>query len=652
MYADVLINHNYSRKQRSFTYAIPEELDVQVGHGVVLNFNNKKTVGLVLKTHKKKPDFKTKDIETLVDEIPLLSPWQIELAQWICEYYFCSIFDAIRLMLPKHIWRVPKKARKSKEAPASEETREHLQKLKPNQAKIVQEILSKKHPASLIHGITGAGKTEIYKHLIHETVGKGKQAILLVPEIALTPQLVKEYEESCTEWVVIHSRVSDGKRAEAWKKIREGKVQLVIGSRSALFSPFKDLGLIIMDEEHEWCYKQDQSPRYHARDVALQMVKDLDAQLVLGSATPSIESMWKAEQGEYALFQIHERISGTALPNVEIADMREELKGHNFSIFSNKLEDAIQKTLDAKEQVLLFLNRRGAASSTVCRDCGQAVECPNCDVKMTYHSHSRANYKLICHHCGTLAHMPDSCTHCGSARIRHFGIGTQKVEQELEKLFPTARIFRADRDSMSAKGSYRKLHDQLEKHEIDILVGTQMIAKGLDIPKVSLVGVMLADLSLHIPDFRSSERNFQLLTQVAGRAGRRETQGEVVIQTYNPEHPAIQFSQTHDFHGFYEQEISTREAEHAPPFGKIVKLIHVSSNKKDIQIKAQQLKEKLDSIAENHEIFSAPALIPRINNKYYWHILIQGPNPRKLIQELNETDLEEWRIDVDPVVVV
>ncbi len=651
MYADILINHAYSRKQSSFTYEIPNNLNIEPGSGVIIPFQRSKKAGLVLRTHTNRPEFQTKAIENLLEPNILLQDWQLKLAQWISEYYFCSTFDVFRSMLPKHIWRTPKRTiTRKKKAKSTKSSTQH--KLTPKQSEIVNSIISEKIPISLIHGITGSGKTEIYKHLIKEKIDKNQQALLLVPEISLTPQLVKYFEGSFPHIAVIHSRISEGKRAEHWKNIHSGKTQLIIGSRSAIFSPFKNLGIIIMDEEHEWSYKQDQSPRYHARDVALKITELTGSQLVFGSATPSIETMHHASTNKYKLFTLPERISGTSLPKVYVADMREELKAKNFTIFSDLLEQKIRSALSKKEQVILFLNRRGSASATICRDCGNAATCPDCDVKLTFHARKLSHQTLICHHCGLICKTPSFCLHCQSPRIRHIGVGTERVETDLQKLFPTAKIYRADRDTMTKKDSYKELHKLLHSREIDILIGTQMIGKGFDIPNVSLVGVILADLGLHIPDFRAAERSFCLLTQVAGRAGRREKRGEVVIQTYSPNHPSIVMTENHDSIRFFEQEIDSRQGSTLPPFGKIVKLAFVHEKQITCDAAASRLKELLTANPENHEIHAAPALIPRMNRKYHWHVLIQGPNPRALIQNLlqnNPNSLDGWRIDVDPV---
>ncbi len=648
MFAEILVHHPYARKQECFTYEIPEGIAVQRGSGVEVPFQKGKKPGLILRIHNEKPSFTTRAITGLLRDEQLLFDWQLHLADWISEYYFCSLFDALRLMLPKNVFRISKKHRASTEKQRPSKP-ENVHKLTEAQAHIVASILAD-HKGSLIHGITGSGKTEIYKSLIKNFVQKGQQCLLLVPEISLTPQFVRYFEASFPKLAVIHSRISDGKRAEIWRKIKEGQVPLVIGSRSALFSPFKNLGLIVMDEEHEWSYKQDQSPRYHARDAALKIAELTGAQIVFGSATPSIETMYAAQTGALNLYSLPERISGTLLPEVKIVDMREELRARNYSIFSDLLEQKIRSVLERKEQAILFLNRRGSASSTLCRDCGFVMKCEHCEVPLTYHARKLKNQSLLCHHCGRIAALPTLCPECKGERIKHLGVGTERVETELKKLFPLASIARADRDTMTQKDSFEKLHEKLQNGEIDILIGTQMIGKGFDIPNVSLVGVILADLGLHIPDFRTPERIFQLLTQVAGRAGRRKKQGEVIIQTYNPNHPSIFHSQTHNYLGFYEQEISSRKSVNLPPYERLVKLMFVHEKASICEEKAQELKSKL--ILENYQVFAAPALIPRVQGKYQWNVLIQGADPRSMIKKLSAQELEGWRIDVDPLVTI
>ena len=371
-FADILISHAYSRKQESFTYAVPGNLDLHKGDGVVVSFQTGEKAGLVMNLHNTEPSFKTKPILRKLSEEPLLHEWQMEIADWIAEYYFCSKYDSIRLFLPTGIFKIIKRQLKEKNKKVAQEVGPP-RILSPDQAEILRKIAADHPPVSLIYGVTGAGKTEIYTQLIKNCIQNGGQALILAPEIALTPQLLRTFETEFPRIAVIHSRVGEAEKARLWRAIQKGEIDVILGSRSALFCPFKNLKLLVMDEEHEWSYKQDQSPRYHARDVALKIAELTGAQVVFGSATPSVETMWHAKKGDYAFFEMKERISGTPLPRVEIADMRDELKGGNFSLFSEKLEQKIRSTLDANEQVILFLNRRGSASSTVCRDCGYTV---------------------------------------------------------------------------------------------------------------------------------------------------------------------------------------------------------------------------------------------------------------------------------------
>lgn len=648
-YAEILIEHAYSRKQASFTYAVPDELELKVGEAVVVPFQAGEKPGLVLSFHSEKPDFKTKSIVGKLSNEAFLEEWQMKIADWISEYYFCSKYDSIRLFLPKGIFKISKRKPRDLNKKSIQKTPED-RALTPAQKKIVEDIINKKRKVSLIQGVTGAGKTEIYIHLIKNCIQEGKQALVLAPEIALTPQLLKQFEAHFPRIALIHSKVTPATRAELWRKIRRGEIDLVLGSRSAVFSPFQNLGLIVMDEEHEWSYKQDQSPRYHARSVALKITELTDAQLVLGSATPSVESRWHADSGAYQLYTLEERISGTALPRVEVVDMRVELQKKNFSLFSESIEQKISSTLKAKEQIILFLNRRGSASSTVCRDCGFTSKCNDCELPLTFHARNFLRPTLVCHHCGQFSELPTLCPQCKSTRIRQLGLGTERVETELQKLFPLARIARADKDTMNKRDSYDELHDNLNNEKIDILIGTQMIGKGFDIAKVSLVGILMADLGLHIPDFRTTERMFELLTQVAGRAGRRDKQGQVILQTYNPDHPAITYSKTHDYNGFYEQEISARKALQFPPFTKLIKVMIFARSAKEAQTRAEALKQ--DLAHPNLEIFSAPALFPKSRDQYQWNLLLQGAAPELALQKCPAEKLANCRIDVDPLLSV
>jgi len=432
----------------------------------------------------------------------------------------------------------------------------------------------------LLHGVTGSGKTEVYLQAIQHCLEYGREAIVLVPEISLTPQMVERFKGRFGDAVaVLHSRLSSGERYDEWRKIREQRACVAIGARSAIFAPFKQLGLIIIDEEHESSYKQEESPKYHARDVAIRRARQHGAVVVLGSATPSLESYTAAiaasrkgdsseQTGSHAaLLPMPQRVGNRPLPPVLIVDMREELKDGNRSMFSKSLHEALALRLERKEQSVLLLNRRGYSTFVMCRSCGHTAECPHCDISLTYHQKSRT---LRCHYCGYTEREPKSCPSCESEHIRFFGTGTQRVEEELSKLFPGIRVIRMDVDTTTEKGSHEKWLTMFGDRQADVLLGTQMVAKGLDFPYVTLVGVIAADTSLHLPDFRAAEKTFQLLTQVAGRAGRHELPGEVVIQTYNPDHYAIQTAQHHDYESFVSEELRHRRLMSYPPFCRLI----------------------------------------------------------------------------------
>ncbi|EFM12951.1 primosomal protein N' [Paenibacillus curdlanolyticus YK9] len=444
---------------------------------------------------------------------------------------------------------------------------------------IVASIDAREPKPYLLHGVTGSGKTEVYLQAIQRCLDQGLQAIVLVPEISLTPQMVERFKGRFGDAVaVLHSRLSTGERYDEWRKIRERRAQVAVGARSAIFAPFESIGLMIIDEEHESSYKQEESPKYHARDVAIMRAKQHGATVVLGSATPSLESFAAATAvrpsgnngaggGAPLLLAMPDRVAGRPMPPVTVVDMREELQGGNRSMFSRTLYAGLADRLERGEQSVLLLNRRGYSTFVMCRSCGYTAACPHCDISLTYHQKTRV---LRCHYCGHSENAPSACPSCESEHIRFFGTGTQKVEEELAKLFPGIRVIRMDVDTTTEKGSHEKLLKQFGERKADVLLGTQMVAKGLDFPYVTLVGVVAADTSLHLPDFRSAERTFQLLTQVAGRAGRHELPGEVVVQSYAPEHYAIQTAQHHDYDAFVREELAHRRAMGYPPYCRLI----------------------------------------------------------------------------------
>lgn len=501
----------------------------------------------------------------------------------------------------------------------------------------------------LLHGVTGSGKTEVYMELIEHIVARGKQAIVLIPEIALTYQtLMRFYQRFGDRVSVMNSKLSQGERSDQYDRAAKGDIDIMIGPRSALFTPFSHLGLIIIDEEHEASYKSETMPKYHARDVAAEICRMKGASLLLGSATPSLEAYYKAKSGEIGLFKLNNRLVGGELPSVYITDLREELKQGNRSIFSRKLHELLQDRLDKGQQSMLFINRRGYAGFVSCRACGHVMKCPHCDVSLSEHN----NGKLVCHYCGYEIPRVTKCPSCGSKYILGFRAGTQQIEELLHKEFPTARVLRMDADTTRNKDSYEQILSQFANEEADILVGTQMIVKGHDFPKVTLVGILAADMSLHAADYRAAERTFQLLTQAAGRAGRGKLAGEVVIQTYQPENYAIIHAANQDYEGFYEEEISYRELMLYPPAANMIGVLVMSGDELTGIEHAKELADKLKSLYSQYRpaiIGPAAAAIGKIQDVYRYVFYIKHKDYNILVQmkDTMENIIEEkgWNKD-------
>jgi len=528
--------------------------------------------------------------------------------------------------------------------------KKELPTLSKIQKKIFKDIIKSKNSYHLIRGVTGSGKTEVYIHIVNSLLKKGKSVIILIPEINLTPQSISRFLQYFPDQIAVwHSHLSEGERFDEWRRIKSGKAKVVIGSRSALFTPVYDLGAILIDEEHDRSYKQDSSPRYHARKVASFMASGSKVKLVLGSATPSIETYYYAKKDVIELHEIEERFFDVSLPDVKIVDLTVESR-HMPSPIGHKLYLAISQTLEAGEQVILLLNKRGAYSSFQCFDCGKALECSKCDIPFTVHKNSYNNqFNLMCHYCGSVESVPSKCPGCGGALMRGVGYGTQSIEEELKKSFQDANIVRVDTDSVSKKGSHKKIYDKFLSKEIDILIGTQMIAKGLDIPNVSLVGVILADIGLHMPDFRAQEKIFQLMTQVAGRAGRRK-KGSVIIQTYSSDNTAIVHAKKHDYIGFYEKEIIGREAFKYPPYSYLLKLEYADISLERCKDKSLELVDILRQEFDGQQINilgPSPALFPKIYNKYHYQILIKA-SVQSIWVNIIKIVPAGWRIDIDP----
>lgn len=714
----VLVASTAFSLDKYFDYLIPDQLvaSATIGARVVVPFQNRLVSAYLWEITHESNFENLKEIKEIIDQPSLIADYQIQLINWIADYYYCNRSEVARLCLPPGTKRKessnrnkvgpkiikvcqwtteqtiqPESSKENKiyqiltknecgltrtelaaaaevspsvitrlikngkiylsekiceRQPAGFEEIKSFKKVHLNQEQqeIYRQINEDKHQSFfLLHGVTGSGKTEIYFELAEDTLNRHKQVLYLVPEIALTPQTLQRARNRFGDRVaLLHSNMSDGERYDQWHRIKRGEAQFILGARSALFAPFQNLGLIIMDEEHENTYKQEESPRYHGRQVAEKLSELTGARVVFGSATPAIESFFAAQNGKYRYFKLSKRYNQNPLPSISIIDMREELKKGNRNILSETLHQSIQESLDRREQVILLLNRRGHSTFILCRDCGKSLHCPSCDVSLTYHSNQTL---LRCHYCDYQQKVPNLCPHCQSSRIRYFGHGTQKLEAEIEEYFGSAKIMRMDLDTTSKKGAHHQIYQSLISGDVDILLGTQMIAKGLDLPRVTLVGVISADSTLNVPDFRAAERCFQLLTQVAGRAGRGERVGKVIFQTYNPAHYALALSQNHDYESFYQTEIENRMIMTYPPFSELVKIGFSGPNQAKIveaasemgrilqeELKeiSQGLNEKDDSNLPVEILGPAPALIEKIQNRFRWQIILKSSDSASL----------------------
>ena len=503
---------------------------------------------------------------------------------------------------------------------------------------ILQSVQEQQSQTYLLEGITGSGKTEVYLQVIAEVLNQGKTAIMLVPEISLTPQMVQRFKSRFGEHVaVMHSGLSQGEKYDEWRKIERGEAEVVVGARSAIFAPIENIGVIIIDEEHEASYKQEETPRYHARDLAIWRSEYHHCPVVLGSATPSLESRARAQKNVYQRLRLTQRANQAAtLPTIDVVDMRQEVENGNVSSFSMSLQEKLQERLEKNEQSVLLLNRRGYSSFVMCRDCGYVLPCPNCDISLTLHMDSKT---MKCHYCGHVERIPYRCPNCGQDKIRYYGTGTQKVEEELQTLLPDSRILRMDVDTTRRKGAHEKILRTFGEGQADILLGTQMIAKGLDFPNVTLVGVLNADTALNLPDFRSSERTFQLLTQVSGRAGRAEKPGEVIIQSFNPEHYAIQLAKAQDYEDFYTKEMYIRHRGDYPPYYFTVQITASHPEENEAAKQMFQIATKLKQGLSPQAILLGPTpnAIMRVNNRYFYQVIIkykQEPMLQPLLKEI------------------
>ena len=811
-YVEAAVNAPFPTRQ-SFTYRVPEGLDVRPGHLLYVPFGQRVAQGVALEVTDAPSYPEARDILGLASPDPLLLPHQPALARWLCDYYLAPLFDCVALMLPPGseqrpltyirprlgteeaaALRLPPAARRALEmilARGQAEMRELERSLgssraqsavatllrrglvernyalapprgrhrtvvrlrlllSPPEAEALAETWSGRRPrlasllrllaqegpvvawpevrarlrltraalapalvegvvaleeapalaepplpdaaqsrpppsltpsqaeaagaiidalrrpladggpaVFLLHGLTGSGKTEVYLAAIDEALSRGKRAIVLVPEISLTPQTLQRFSARFPGRVaVLHSGLSLREQFDTWHLLRQGRYGVVVGARSAIFAPLPDLGLVVIDEEHEWTYKEEErAPRYHARRVAEELCRLTGAVLVLGSATPDVESYHAARSGRYRLLELPHRLRPDSrggvvpspLPEVLVVDMRRELREGHRGIFSRALLREMASALDAGEQVVLFLNRRGTASFLQCQECGHVPACPGCEVAYTYHGDQA---RLVCHHCNRQRRVPSSCPACDSTVLRPMGAGTQRVEEEVRRLFPGVRTLRWDRDAARDRRAHERIMTMFASHQADVLVGTQMLAKGLDLPLVTVVGVVLADIGLHVPDFRAGERTFQLLEQVAGRAGRGPRGGRVVLQTYSPSHPVVQAVASHDYQALYREEAALRARLRYPPFGRLVRLTCSLANgaraREEAARQAARLREIVQKEGLDLDVLGpAPAYPLRLRGRFRWHITLRGPDPHVLLRRWSLP--EGWAIDVDPL---
>ena len=619
---------------KPYDYLIPSSFAKQAvpGMRVVVPFGrgNKKSEGVILSLGKNSEYDKLKAIISLLDEEPVLSAENLKLALWMSERFFCTVYDALRAMLPAQMSSKRKvtgrefKKSNNEEMQLNHEQQEVFDGLLP--------LLTSDRPeAALLYGVTGSGKTLVYIKLIESALALGKTAIVLVPEIALTPQTVSIFASHFGDSVaVLHSALGVGQRYDEWKRIRNGDVRVVVGTRSAVFAPLSDIGLIVIDEEQEHTYKSESSPRYHAREIAKYRITRSSGLLLLASATPSMDSMYAAKNGKYKLFSLKNRYNEQELPPVMIIDMKKELAAGNGGTISSELRNELEKNIQNGEQSILFINRRGASPLVACGECGYTYKCRDCSVSMTYHI---SNRRLLCHYCGYSIPVADICPEC-DGKLKFIGAGTQKIELELLDIFPDISIIRMDADTTTRKNSHDKLLSGFRKQEANILLGTQMVTKGLDFENVTLVGVLSADMSLYMSDYRAHERTFSLITQVIGRSGRGGKPGRAVIQTFTPEHKVIKLASQQDYEGFYESEIELRRVLGSPPERDLISLNVIGTDEGKVIAGCTKLICALSAYFRGNSevklLGPAPDVVSKVNNKYRYRILVNCKNNKSV----------------------
>ena len=666
-YANLVIDNKSDQTDQLYTYGVND--DAKIGSKVYVPFAKSRNLreAYVVETDEHSGDGLGKRLRYIekVDDDVSLSEEMIRTALWMKKRYICRLIDAVNCFTP-----VGEKARRGqRKNPFAEEKGEpsSVKELTLQQAQILQRIgeaaKAKKHMRFLLHGVTGSGKTEIYIRAAQQVLEQGRNVIVLVPEIALTGQIIDRFigRFGSGKVAVLHSRLSLGERYDQWKKVRDGcdgDGQIVIGARSAVFAPLENIGLIVIDEEHETTYKSDHTPKYDTIEVALKRVQDKDNNgiLLLGSATPSVVSYQRAQEGIYELLELTERYNKVVLPEVSIVDMREELKRGNRSIISSELCSKMKDTLEAGRQVILFLNRRGYSTFVSCRECGYVARCPGCGLSLTYH---KAGGQAVCHYCGYHEPAPNKCPECGSKYIRYFGSGTEKLEEAVSDLFPEYAAERLDLDTVKRKGELTRKLKAFRSGKTQILIGTQIIAKGLDFRNVGLSGIVSADVSLNIPDFRSPERTFQLITQAAGRAGRGDSQGHVVIQTYSPEHYAVAFASQHDYKGFFETEKQLRVYMGYPPYSDLFQIVFTAKREDAAKDGAESWYERIRGrmAREDQEMVFPPqqAYLGKIKDVYRYSMLIKCPQGRRaeysrIVAAVREEDIEKKKKDYTAIV--
>lgn len=666
-YANLVIDNKSDQTDQLYTYGVKD--DAKIGSKVYVPFARSRNLreAYVVETDGHSGDDLGKRLRYIekVDDDVSLSEEMIRTALWMKKRYICRLIDAVNCFTP-----VGEKARRGqRKNPFAEEKGEpsSVKELTLQQAQILQRIgeaaKAKKHMRFLLHGVTGSGKTEIYIRAAQQVLEQGRNVIVLVPEIALTGQIIDRFigRFGSGKVAVLHSKLSLGERYDQWKKVRDGcdgDGQIVIGARSAVFAPLENIGLIVIDEEHETTYKSDHTPKYDTIEVALKRVQDKDNNgiLLLGSATPSVVSYQRAQEGIYELLELTERYNKVVLPEVSIVDMREELKRGNRSIISSELCSKMKDTLEAGRQVILFLNRRGYSTFVSCRECGYVARCPGCGLSLTYH---KAGGQAVCHYCGYHEPAPNKCPECGSKYIRYFGSGTEKLEEAVSDLFPEYAAERLDLDTVKRKGELTRKLKAFRSGKTQILIGTQIIAKGLDFRNVGLSGIVSADVSLNIPDFRSPERTFQLITQAAGRAGRGDSQGHVVIQTYSPEHYAVAFASQHDYKGFFEIEKQLRAYMGYPPYSDLFQIVFTAKREDAAKDGAESWYERIRGrmAREDQEMVFPPqqAYLGKIKDIYRYSMLIKCPQGRRaeysrIVAAVREEDIEKKKKDYTAIV--